>query len=233
MDKDTALRRIRKCLALSASNEPEEAAAAMRQAQKLMEQFNIEHPELQASTASHQWVKSRAKARPPLYEVHMANVLAKGFGCDLIFSQEWLSADLHGGYNFIGVAPAPEIASYTFTVLRRKLLQARADYTAIALKRYRKNKVAAADAFCTGWAVSACGKVLPAAPVPEQVRAIAAYRAREFGATSVTKGNDRAVAVKSLPDHHKMRGYIAGDKVTVQPGVGGAAAPAQLGFTGL
>lgn len=48
MDKSKALDKIKKCLALSKSSNPHEAAAALRQAQKLMHAHDITERELGA-----------------------------------------------------------------------------------------------------------------------------------------------------------------------------------------
>lgn len=42
MDKNTAIDKIKKCLALSKSDNPHEAAAALRQAQKLMALYKVD-----------------------------------------------------------------------------------------------------------------------------------------------------------------------------------------------
>jgi hypothetical protein len=46
MTRDEALLKIKKCMALSKSAEPHEAAVALRQAQKLMEQFSVNEQDM-------------------------------------------------------------------------------------------------------------------------------------------------------------------------------------------
>ena len=127
MDKQTAISKIKKCLALAKSSEPHEAAAAMRQAQKLIEQFGIEHPELLAAGVSEEWSKSAATQRPVRYEVSLAFTVARAYGCELVFSRRLNAAgtDIDGGYTFVGIDPDPEIAQYTFDVLARQLRAAK------------------------------------------------------------------------------------------------------------
>lgn len=103
MDKQTAIGKIKKCLALAKSSEPHEAAAAMRQAQKLIEQFGIEHPELLAAGVGEVWSKSAAASRPVRYEVALASAVAEAYGCALLFTRRLNRArtDIDGGYSFI------------------------------------------------------------------------------------------------------------------------------------
>jgi hypothetical protein len=161
MDRVTALRKIQKCLSLSKSSEPHEAARALEQAQKLMEQFNVDHPEILAAGVAEGTAKSRATKSPPAYEMMLANAVCDSFGCKLVFMGGAAAYRIDGMYRFIGVGAAGEVAGYTFSVLARKLTAARAEYTAAKLARYRKNKVAAADEFCVGW-VRAVARAAPA-----------------------------------------------------------------------
>lgn len=52
MTRDEALQKIKKCLALAASPEQHEAAAAMRQAQKLMQQFGLSEVDVSLADVS-------------------------------------------------------------------------------------------------------------------------------------------------------------------------------------
>lgn len=85
MDRETALRKIQKCLNLSKSPEPLEAARAMAQAQKLMEQFNVDHPELLAVGVLEAESPSRATKSPPAYETQLAHVIASSLGCNMLY----------------------------------------------------------------------------------------------------------------------------------------------------
>jgi len=220
MDKATALRRIQKCLALANSPEPHEAARALSQAQALMTQFGIEHPELLAAGVEREWAKSRATTRPPDYEAYLANVVAQAFGCDLVFSQKYVGMSLRGGYNFIGVGPAAEVGCYTFTVLARKLTSARAAYTATALKRYRKNKVAAADAFCEGWVAAVRAQITKAVRSIEHETALAAYKDLHYQNTGTLKTSSRELSERANPDVHRYVGILEGRKAKVNEGIG-------------
>lgn len=221
MDRDTAMRKIEKCLALSKSSEPHEAARAMHQAQVLMEQFSIEHPELLAMGVGEQWGKSRATKTPPAYEVFLAQVVANGFGCEILFGRRWAAGKVEGGYIFIGAGPSPDVAQYTFTVLARKLIQARTAYTKEKLSRYRKNKVAAADLFCNGWVHAVSLRVASADVTADRRLALDAYIGLKHpkSGDKETRSRKRSLADESRAWDHRKNGWLEGKTAAVRDGL--------------
>lgn len=233
MDKKTAIEKIRKCLALSKSHEPHEAAAAMRQAQKLMREFGIEHPEVLASGVGEEWAKSAATTRPPRFEVGLASVVAGAFACELVFSRRANEAHtkIQGGYVFIGVPPAAEIAQYTFSVLARQLRAARTSYVATRLKRCgQKNKVARADAFCEGW-VAAVRRLIDEAPInPERREMIEAFMRVNYAATKQVTQVARVPSKRVDPTADRISGYLEGESAKLYRGVGGGQTQLALDY---
>jgi hypothetical protein len=233
MNRDDALRKIRACLARAKDNTfPEEAARALAQAQTLMARFDVEQPELLAAGVDEHWSRSRAVQRPPEYEVALANLVARMFGCRLIFARKWIDAKLAGGYSFVGAGSTAEIAAYSYAVLSRQLAKARADYTASTLKRYRKNKVAAADEFCTGW-VQAAGRHAPAAAFTDDRReAIEAYMSLQHPTLGQLTTTSRALANPETAARHGSNGWIAGHGAHVHTGLGRDHKPNTLQLVG-
>lgn len=215
MDKETAIKKIRKCMALAKSSEPHEAAAALRQAQKLMEQFGIDNPEVLAAGISEEWGKSASKKTPTQYEVNLASMVCHVFNCDLIFSRRLSKTGMaiDGGYSFIGTVPAPEIAAYTFAVLRRQISKARKEYISTALKRHRKNKTSAADEFCIGWVMAAKSQISEMVRTPEQDEAMAAYKRINYGEISTRDARHKSAGKKAA--EHVSNGWIEGKKANV------------------
>lgn len=220
MTRDDALRKIRACLARAeGSTFPEEAARAMAQAQALMARFDIEQPELLAAGVDAHWSRSRAAKCPPQYEVMLANVVSRMFSCRLVFSPKYVGATMAGGYQFIGAASTAEIAAYSYSVLNRQLLGARAEYTRTHLKRYRKNQVAAADEFCMGW-VNAVGRNAPAAAITDGRReAIDAYMSLHFPQLGQLATTSRALTNSDHAARHARNGWIAGHGARVSAGL--------------
>jgi len=231
MNRDDALRKIRACLARAKdSTFPEEAARALHQAQVLMARFEVEQPELLAAGVDEHWSRSRAVQRPPDYEVSLANLVARMFGCQLIFARKWQATGLAGGYSFVGAASTAEIAAYSYTVLSRQLAKARTDYAKTHLKRYRKNKVAAADEFCAAWVLAAGRNVAAAAITDDRRQAIDAYMELQHPTLGQLTTTSRSLANTDHAERHARNGWIAGHGAHVHAGLGQnqPSRPAQL-----
>ncbi len=156
MDREKILDKIKKCLALSQSPEPAEAAAALRQAQKLMELHGINAAEMAQAEIGEADVKSAVSvSRIKDWELKLLNLVAKAFGCRLLWtrSSSWKSgADIYGRYTIIGLKHQVELAQYTAQVMQRKLVKARAEFVnRLPNHLCRGAKTVEADGFCHGW----------------------------------------------------------------------------------
>lgn len=156
MDRDSTIRKIKKCLALSKSSEPHEAAAALRQAQQLMAQLDVTEREVQLSEVHESRVKG-GSTKPQLWEATLINLVARAFGCFVLLSHSPTRSAL-GDWRtvtyvvFIGVVPANETAGYAFEVLRRQCVRARADHVARQPRNCKQStKSARGDAFAMAW----------------------------------------------------------------------------------
>lgn len=150
MSREEAILKIKKCLALSKSSNENEAAIALHQAQSLMREFQIDPDLLDIIEASSD---SKATKTPQAWEANLVSTIAKSMQCRLIFSSGDSCFGIKARWIFIGVDPAPEIASYAFDVLYRQVNRARKTFIETTLKRVtvKKNKVRRADLFCEGW----------------------------------------------------------------------------------
>jgi hypothetical protein len=114
-DTDRILGKIKKCLALAASDNPGEAAAALRQAKKLMDKYGFTESQVKLSE-----VKSVQTGKaPPARDraSRLAVLIAEAFSCRLIMHHP----SVGGAFDFIGKGHYPELASYTYSVLWRRL----------------------------------------------------------------------------------------------------------------
>lgn len=161
-DDERILGKIKKCLALSASPEPAEAATALRQAQKLMEIHGISQADLGRADLGEAEVKSKVSvSRVKDWELRLLNLVAKAFGCKLLWQKSSsYSVDVYGRYILIGLKAQVQLAQYTADVLQRKLIKARGVFTT-NLPGYmnRGEKTVEADGFCHGWVI-AIGKTV-------------------------------------------------------------------------
>jgi hypothetical protein len=114
VDMTRTLDKIKKCLALAASDNPGEAAAALRQAKKLMDKHGI--TEAQVKLAE---VKSVHGKAPPARDraSHLASMVAQAFACRLLIHHPMTGI----GFEFIGKGHYPELALYTYSVLWKRL----------------------------------------------------------------------------------------------------------------
>lgn len=147
MDKQTALAKIKKCLALSKSANEHEAAQALKHAQFLMSEFGLTELDVSLAEVSEERVK--APLTVPQWHWKLVHLCGRAFGCD-----RWHNTNhTGGGFIFCGTSGRPELAGYAYQVLLRRLKTARREYMATALSRVRiaKNKTARADEFCAGW----------------------------------------------------------------------------------
>lgn len=148
-DKDNIIAKIKKCLALAKSSNEHEAAAALRQAQKLMQAHGISDLDIEHADVQEESARAGAFLKPARWEGALAGIVGTAFGCRTIFMADPLAGV--GRWKFVGVAPTAEIARYAFEVLFRQAKRARAHYIKTALKRCTTTRARRADLFCDGW----------------------------------------------------------------------------------
>lgn len=173
-----AIDKIKKCLALASSDNPHEAAAAMRQAKALMEKFNISVADVSAADIGEAKTKSTTMARdkPAQWEANLAAMIGTAFGCKLFISRlrsKFGNPLNTGEYVYIGLKHQAEVASYTATVLIRNCKKARSAFIAQLPCHYSKaKKTKAGDAFAVGWTTEIRTKVSEFANPPTVQEAI-------------------------------------------------------------
>lgn len=126
---ERAIRKIKHCLALSASANEHEAAAALRQAQKLMAKYRLTETQVHLSDVGMAKSES-AKAKRDQWEAYLAAVVADVFDCESLTHIAWCDKALCRVERsvFVGVSPGPEIAKYAYDTLHRQCVSSRKDY---------------------------------------------------------------------------------------------------------
>ena len=203
--EDTAriLKRIQKCLALSKSPNEHEAAAAFRQARKLMERHNLSEADIDAANIQERRVLARVASRPALWEAKLAFICAEAFRCQVLFLRD----KPKGLWIFVGMMRDLQVCEYAFRTLLRQILQARSEYTKTVLTcSCRRTLVRRADMYCTGF-VEALSKVV------QEVAGDNLYKA----AISTYLGSTYIKGKKCTPtnrlDRAHANDYFAGSKV--------------------
>jgi Protein of unknown function (DUF2786) len=217
MDHDKAIDKIKKLLRLAASDNPHEAAAAMRQARALMEKFRLEESDIQLSEIYESAARSGSKITPAQWEANLAGCVKRAWACELMFM-----AGL-GEWRFIG--EFAEVASYGMTVLLRQVRQARRDFITDTLKRCKPStKTKRADVFCDAWVWEVRKKVMEFAGNDTPSVAATAYMLKHHPDTKQSSARDRntgkgSMSRRSMED--ALLGIIAASDVRLNHGVTG------------
>lgn len=223
MAEDRIIAKIRKCMALSASANEHEAAAALRQAAKLMEAHGITDGDLLAAEASERAAQSGAKRKPSTWESVLASKVAEAFGCRLVFAVGgWYGP---GEWRFIGCGAAPEVSHYAFKVMHRQAVRARREYIRTRLRRCKSaTKTRRADLFSEGWVAEATRLVERFAGM-EGHPSVDAYLAKHYPALGNLSPRNRNDGKKRLSSHEwsdYASGRQSGSDAQLNRGMGNA-----------
>lgn len=218
---DRVLNKIQKCLALSKSAEPHEAAAAMRQAQKLMDKYNIDNSTVELAEIGELLIKSRVSvSRVKPWESSLMHMLAKAYGCKVLWAaSNSYRADVFGTWRLIGLKTQLKLAEYTAEVLIRQLIKQRNDYVR-SLPDYlpRLAKAAQGDGFASGYVGAVRETVYAFSGYEELEPKLDNYLAKTFGELGKAKSQSRGVGASGL-----AAGRAAGSEVSLYHGVDGEA----------
>lgn len=215
--KERALRKILACLRLAKSANPNEASAALRQAQKLMQEFGIGHQDVAAAEVTSETAKARRTGeRPPRWLVALANVIAAGFRCEAVFNIGWTTTEIE----FIGLYPDPKIAAYAFLQLRRQIELDSSRH--LSRVRKRANREARGDAFREGWVQAVMSMFPSAAMTDEREGQIEAWKRIHKPKLSPGESREAKRISRSSVDD-RVAGIIAGSRAKVRSGLDGCA----------
>lgn len=222
MNRAAIIAKVRKCLALAASDNEHEAALALERARALMAEHGIADDDVALADVSSALGRGGGANKPPAWENILAASVGRALDCRVIYSYH--PTDFSRRWEFVGVGASAEIAAYAWSVLYRQLRQARTAYLAGPLKRCRPTrKRQRADIFCQAWALAVYDKVKHLAPSPAVQALLTASLDRRSGQLRTLEHReakaDNTPAVAN--DYH--RGKTAGQRAELHAGVGGAA----------
>lgn len=210
-DLDRALDKINKCLALSKSPEPHEAAAALRQAKALMKKYGITDSDIELSAVKESEASlGRSLITPPRWMALLADTVSIAFGVAQFFRPSRYSS---GSYIFIGVELSSEVSQYCFIVLKRQCALARQNYYK-SIRGKRANRIRRADAHALGWVI---GVRLKVEEFASEIPGIVGQYLSERHSQLVTfKPIDRS---KKCDAKDSLAGFIEGSNVDIHHGV--------------
>lgn len=162
MDKDSALRKITKLLALATSSNEGEAANAKRQADALMKKFCLDQVDIQAAQVNREDLKSAGKTGVPTYENMLAHAVADVFGARLLFregqqGESWTWRGKRktreaGQLSFVAPSTQAKLCAYCFEALRRQM---RSDRRTLNIKLTAQQS----EAWAIGWVIAVTPKL--------------------------------------------------------------------------
>lgn len=189
MNRDQAAEKIKKCLQLAKSAEAHEAAAAMRQAQKLMTEFGLGEADVELLDVGEARIKAGG-LRLQAWETTLAGIVAEAFGCAIYSSinifdeRKWV---------FVGVKPGNDIAAYAFDVLRRQCVRLRAAHVSAQPRNCKPStKTARGDTFAMAWVHAVEALVERFAGGERNTALVEAYMKANHPNLSTAKVNNRS-----------------------------------------
>lgn len=227
MNKEKYLAKIKKLLNLaSKATNPNEAAAAMRQAQNLMREHDLTELEVEftnISEASSKGSPNHAQT-PPKYLVYLVEVIKRAFGVQAYFSWrevKFFYSSPRRVVVFYGPDSRAQIAAYAFDVLARQMTAARKEFISGLHKNTKPaNRTAKADQFCEGWATGVYLIVAELVPTDAEATLMEAYRERQL-ASGLKSGGCREARKVNGGDNAMTAGVLAGRKAQLSQGVDG------------
>lgn len=214
------IEKIKKILSLAQSSNPYEAAAAMAKAQALMSQHQISDHDIMMADIVEAQAPTARNSLPPSWMNALIFLAARAFAVKPLLQQRGRLIVV----SFIGIGPAPELASYAFSCLRRQATRDRAVFLK-SCRGKRANRTRRADLFAEAWAMA----------VAKQVRAFAGqgdpqlieqYMAERHAVVSFHQPKQPKLTVRD--GGALLAGLAAGGQAKLRHGVAGQA-PRQIG----
>lgn len=168
MDRAKVMDKIQKCLNLSKSSNEHEAAAALRQAQKLMVAFSVTESELGAIGYTEETVSTTIQAgkKIPLVLNVITNLVTHAFGVKAVYGRTIRVSCANFDVTYFGPEHRVVLAGYVHVVIQRAV--------DAAWKRYQNDNpgivgiVGGRAGFVAGWINTVRETVLAFAVTPEE-----------------------------------------------------------------
>ncbi|TDY01032.1 DUF2786 domain-containing protein [Thiohalophilus thiocyanatoxydans] len=203
--------KICKCLRLSESANPNEAAAALRQAHRLMRKHRISEDQIRAAGVAESVIDSGMRYNPPFWAVALSNLVCEAFDCRVLVSRRYGRSP---EFRFIGLEQAPQVAGYCFSVLYRQLERAREQFVAGLAIESRAERDRRGEVFVQAWLIRVARTVAEFSSEPATREAVDAYIREQYGDTGEQWYQD---ALQTAEQDYEaiLSGMRAGDAVTL------------------
>lgn len=181
MDREKAMDKIQKCLRLSKSSEPAEAAAALRQAQKMMAANNISEEDLGAAGYGDAKVSCPIQANKKVNLVlnRLINVINDAFGVTAVLEHEIRVSDVSYAVRYIGPKDRVTLAAYAHEVVYRSVSRAWAEH--LKANPWLRGERGSRAGFQLGWLKAVESQVQALAMTEEETAGTALVKQRIYG----------------------------------------------------
>jgi hypothetical protein len=216
MNRKDALAKVAKLMRMSKSANANEAATALRMAQKLMEEHAIDTAELDEDgkeQITEECRTGRGK-NGPVYAVMLANLICKAFAVRTIWGEGLSTHRLI----FVGPYSRVTIALYCYEVLLRQLERDRRKH--LARVRKARNRAARGDTFGAYWVRSASEKIQNFAGLDDSGRLDAYIKSRY---SDLASSKTEARKSKAVSHGDAYAGHIAGKAAQLNHAMHGSA----------
>jgi hypothetical protein len=216
-DKNKIMDKVRKCLALSKSSNEHEAAAALRQAQKLMAMHDlteedvglVEYVSAQVIT-DYEWpVASRVrnlarvaagkKSRPmvvPFAVATITHVIRHAFGVEAVYEGQSKASGWFFAVRYFGPRARVVVAEHAHVVVSRAVRRAWKAY--LVENPWVKGRSGARAGFYYGWCNGVIEKVAALVPTDDEKAKIALFQSRTYKDVSQAGANKQKVSGSAL-----------------------------------
>lgn len=178
MDKEKALDKIKKCLALSKSANEHEAAQALKHAQALMQKYELDERDVALAEIRITAAGKTVPERPQDWQWYLMNMVAGVFGCK--------AAAWGVEVQFYGLGNRPDLAAYAFDVVYRQLAAARRLYLKEKCTARRpSHRVYLANQYCEGWIWGVKRNVADFAMNDQEITLLEDYRKNQLKVVEV------------------------------------------------
>ncbi len=202
--------KIFKCLRLSESNNPNEAASALRQAQRLMALHGINQEQVSTEQGVEALTVKSQFIEPAYWVIALSELIAQAFFCRAYVSR---TKNEPSEFYFIGIGNRTELARYTFTVLQRLLARERRQFVKSLTTMKKSEKTRRGNVFAQAWLFRITRTLANFVSDPIVEKAIDRYVAQHFG---VTNDFESTAAVPNTQDISAISdGYRAAEGVSL------------------
>ncbi|MBX6949720.1 DUF2786 domain-containing protein [Providencia rettgeri] len=233
-NKERYFQKIKKLLNKARNNSSaEEAATALRMAQKLMQEHGLSESDVALSeiTECKTHKTPSNAARPPQYMLSLIYVISKAFGVRHYLSWNGIFK-VRRSVVFYGSEERPQIACYAFEVLSRQLSKGRTEYRNSLHKNTKPSKrTDLADTWSEAWVNGVYQAITKFATTEHEDKQMDTFLAKLKEKHNTTDVSGRESHQHKQSDQAANDGYRAGKKVRLAQGVGDTGyQPTNIGF---